>query len=65
MCEKIGLRLFLIRFHASDENGAEVRGRGRSGGILRHNHGSVVTARDSDAFKVVNERETSGSSMQK
>ena len=51
MCEKIGLRLFPIRFHASDEEGAEVRGRCRHGGILGHNS-SVVTAKDLDALSM-------------
>jgi hypothetical protein len=47
VCVKIGLRLFLVRFHSSDEDGAEIGRRGR-----RFGHGkSLVAARNLEGVR--------------
>ena len=44
---KVGFSLFLVCFHRSDEDGAEIRGRHRCGGRRRLGHSNtLVTARD-------------------
>ena len=47
MCEKVGLRLFLIRVDSGDEDGAEMGGRCGCGGRPGHSE-SLVTARGSE-----------------
>ncbi len=38
MCEKVGFCPLFIRFQGSDEDGAEIGGRGSCGGRLRHSN---------------------------
>ena len=47
MCEKVGLRLFLIRVDGSDEDGAKIGGGCRCGGRLGHCD-TFVSARNSE-----------------
>ena len=53
---KVGFRLLLIRFHGSDEDGAEIGGRCRRDGRLGHRN-TLLTARNRESINADGNRE--------